>query len=88
MCNDRMLLIFSNLQDVASRGLDLPRVRWIVQFNAACTAADYVHRVGRTARVNSAGSAVAFLAPSEAPYIQMLEKHKILYVDSEIYKSF
>ncbi|XP_027220877.2 ATP-dependent DNA helicase DDX31 [Penaeus vannamei] len=77
--------------DVASRGLDLPRVRWIVQFNAACTAADYVHRVGRTARVNSAGSAVAFLAPSEAPYIQMLEKHKILLQEirmKEVLKSF
>ncbi|XP_042219617.1 probable ATP-dependent RNA helicase DDX31 [Homarus americanus] len=63
--------------DVASRGLDMPKVRWIVQFNAACTAADYVHRVGRTARVNAAGSAIAFLAPAEAPYIRMLEQHKI-----------
>ncbi|XP_045598838.2 ATP-dependent DNA helicase DDX31 [Procambarus clarkii] len=64
--------------DVASRGLDMPKVRWIVQFNAACTAADYVHRVGRTARVNAAGSAIAFLAPAEAPYIQMLEQHQII----------
>ncbi|XP_069940807.1 ATP-dependent DNA helicase DDX31-like [Cherax quadricarinatus] len=63
--------------DVASRGLDMPKVRWIVQFNAACTAADYVHRVGRTARVNAAGSAIAFLAPAEAQYIQMLEQHQI-----------
>lgn len=63
--------------DVASRGLDMPKVKWIVQFNAACTAADYVHRVGRTARVNALGSALVFLAPAEAPYIQMLESHKI-----------
>lgn len=63
--------------DVASRGLDMPKVRWIVQFSAACTAADYVHRVGRTARVNALGSALVFLAPAEAPYIQMLESHKI-----------
>lgn len=63
--------------DVASRGLDMPKVRWIVQFNAASTAADYVHRVGRTARVNAPGSALVFLAPAEAPYIHMLEKHKI-----------
>lgn len=55
----------------------MPRVKWIVQFNAACTAADYVHRVGRTARVNALGSALVFLAPAEAPYIQMLESHKI-----------
>ncbi|XP_068227912.1 ATP-dependent DNA helicase DDX31-like [Palaemon carinicauda] len=64
--------------DVAARGLDLPRVCWIVQFNAACSASDYVHRVGRTARVDAAGSALIFLAPAEATYIQMLESHKII----------
>ncbi|CAL4135053.1 unnamed protein product, partial [Meganyctiphanes norvegica] len=63
--------------DVASRGLDLPRVNWIVQFNAACTAEDYVHRVGRTARVNKIGSALVMLAPGEASYVEMLEKHSI-----------
>ncbi|KAK3872445.1 hypothetical protein Pcinc_022474 [Petrolisthes cinctipes] len=63
--------------DVASRGLDLPKVGWIVQFNAACTVADYVHRVGRTARVNTPGAAILFLAPAEAPYIQLLTDHKI-----------
>ncbi|XP_050728158.1 probable ATP-dependent RNA helicase DDX31 isoform X2 [Eriocheir sinensis] len=67
--------------DVASRGLDMPKVRWIVQFNAACTAADYVHRVGRTARVNAPGSALAFLAPGEASYITMLERHKITMME-------
>ncbi|KAK7068938.1 ATPdependent RNA helicase [Halocaridina rubra] len=63
--------------DVASRGLDMPKVCWIVQFNAACTVADYVHRVGRTARVDAAGSAIIFLAPAEVPYIRLLEQHRI-----------
>lgn len=72
--------------DVASRGLDMPKVRWIVQFSAACTAADYVHRVGRTARVNAAGSAIVFLAPAEAPYIQMLEQHKITLKEVKVEK--
>ncbi|XP_076062134.1 ATP-dependent DNA helicase DDX31 [Oratosquilla oratoria] len=63
--------------DVAARGLDLPRVNWIVQYNAACTAADYVHRVGRTARVNAKGSAIAFLAPAEVPFVRMLQDHDI-----------
>lgn len=55
----------------------MPKVRWIVQFNAASTAADYVHRVGRTARVNAPGAALAFLAPAEVSYIGMMERHKI-----------
>ena len=71
-------LFICPLQDVAARGLDLPKVCWIVQFNAACSAADYVHRVGRTARVDAPGSALIFLAPAEAPYIRMLEEHKIM----------
>jgi ERCC4-related helicase len=41
--------------DVASRGLHLPKVKWIVQCTAPASPAEYVHRVGRTARLDSAG---------------------------------
>ena len=63
--------------DVASRGLHLPEVNWIVQYNPACTVADYVHRVGRTARVNAEGSALMFLGPSETSYLDLLANHRI-----------
>ncbi|XP_059487931.1 probable ATP-dependent RNA helicase DDX31 [Neocloeon triangulifer] len=63
--------------DVASRGLDLPRVDWIVQLTAPPTPQDYVHRVGRTARVGHKGSAVIFLALSELGYVTKLEEHGI-----------
>ncbi|KAF4532768.1 hypothetical protein B566_EDAN003548 [Ephemera danica] len=63
--------------DVASRGLDLPQVDWIVQFTAPQTVQDYVHRVGRTARVGAKGSALIFLAPSETAYVSQLHKHGI-----------
>lgn len=36
--------------DVAARGLDLPNVDWILQYDPPCETADYVHRIGRTAR--------------------------------------
>ncbi|KAG7170282.1 ATP-dependent RNA helicase DDX31-like [Homarus americanus] len=64
--------------DVASRGLDMPKVRWIVQFNAACTAADYVHRVGRTARVNAAGLKEVLM--------QKVLKNLMLPVDNASYR--
>lgn len=64
--------------DVAARGLDLPSVDWIVQFNAPATPADYVHRVGRTARVGHKGSALLFLVPSELPFISQLEDKRIM----------
>ncbi|XP_034232632.1 probable ATP-dependent RNA helicase DDX31 [Thrips palmi] len=63
--------------DVAARGLDLPHIDWIVQYTAPPTAADYVHRVGRTARVGTAGSALIILAPSESTFISQLEDRKV-----------
>nr|CAD7452035.1 unnamed protein product [Timema tahoe] len=64
-------------RDVASRGLDLPSVDWIVQYTAPCSTSDYVHRVGRTARVGSHGSALLFLAPGEAEFVRNLENRTV-----------
>ncbi|XP_039718866.1 ATP-dependent DNA helicase DDX31 isoform X1 [Pteropus medius] len=63
--------------DVAARGLDLPQVTWIVQYNAPSSPAEYVHRVGRTARIGCRGSSLLILAPSEAEYVNSLASHKI-----------
>ncbi|KAK3698961.1 hypothetical protein QZH41_012833 [Actinostola sp. cb2023] len=51
--------------DVAARGLDLPNVNWIIQYNTPGSAVDYIHRVGRTARIGTQGQALLFLTPSE-----------------------
>ncbi|RXG67902.1 putative ATP-dependent RNA helicase DDX31 [Armadillidium vulgare] len=67
--------------DVASRGIDLPRVNWIVQYNPASNTSDYVHRVGRTARANLHGSAIVFISPSESTYISLLEKQGISFTE-------
>lgn len=63
--------------DVAARGIDLPRVDWIVQYTSPGATVDYVHRVGRTARAGTDGQALLFLMPSEVGYIEELNKHKI-----------
>uniref|UniRef100_A0A8D0HLF5 ATP-dependent RNA helicase n=1 Tax=Sphenodon punctatus TaxID=8508 RepID=A0A8D0HLF5_SPHPU len=63
--------------DVAARGLDLPRVTWIVQSNVPASPAEYVHRVGRTARIGCHGNSLLILAPSEAEYVNSLASHKI-----------
>lgn len=64
---------------MASRGLDLPLVDRIVQFNAPITPTDYVHRVGRTARVGQKGEATLFLTPHEAMFIVKLQDHSIMW---------
>jgi len=61
--------------DVASRGLDLPFVDMIVQFDPPISQDDYIHRVGRTARAGRKGEGLIFLLPSEEDYIPALESH-------------
>ncbi len=64
--------------DVAARGLDLPSaVDWVVQYNPPITRADYIHRVGRTARAGAAGSSLLLLLPSEAGFVRLLESESL-----------
>eukprot|EP01060_Flectonema_neradi_P040692 TRINITY_DN9381_c0_g1_i1.p1 TRINITY_DN9381_c0_g1~~TRINITY_DN9381_c0_g1_i1.p1 ORF type:complete len:707 (+),score=152.60 TRINITY_DN9381_c0_g1_i1:68-2188(+) len=58
--------------DVASRGLDMPGVRWIIQYDPAPDEKSYTHRIGRTARAGKPGDAVLFLQPHEQKYIGSL----------------
>ncbi|GAM19591.1 hypothetical protein SAMD00019534_027660 [Acytostelium subglobosum LB1] len=63
--------------DVAARGLDLPEVNWIVQYDPCSDTKEYIHRIGRTARLGHTGSALIFLTPSERKYIMHLNKYNI-----------
>ena len=51
--------------DIASRGLDFPDVDWVVQVDAPEDTANYIHRVGRTARHKSSGRSLLMLMPNE-----------------------
>lgn len=63
--------------DVAARGLNLPTVQWIVQYDPPTETRDYVHRVGRTARSGNQGSSLLFLMPSESEYLEHLKQHNL-----------
>ena len=60
--------------DVAARGLDIPDVRFVYNFDLPNVAENYVHRIGRTARAGADGSAVALVAPDEMIELQDIEK--------------
>lgn len=64
--------------DVAARGLDIPEVDWILQFDPPDDPRDYIHRVGRTARGNSGkGKSLMFLLPQELGFLRYLKAAKV-----------
>ena len=60
--------------DVAARGIDIPLVRHVYNFDMPNVADNYVHRIGRTARAGASGKAVAFCAPAEMEELRAVEK--------------
>lgn len=62
--------------DVASRGLDLPAITNIIEYDAPFATDDHVHRVGRTARAGQDGSSILFLLPGkEEKYLDLISEH-------------
>lgn len=64
---------------VASRGLDLPLVRAVIQYDLPTEggATEYVHRVGRTARAGKGGEAWSFVAPSEQAWVPWVQERML-----------
>ncbi|RVX74862.1 ATP-dependent RNA helicase has1 [Exophiala mesophila] len=68
--------------DVAARGLDIPSVDWIVQFDPPDDPRDYIHRVGRTARgSNGKGRSLMFLQPNEVGFLSQLKEARVPVVE-------
>ncbi|KAM7280339.1 hypothetical protein ACFE04_007473 [Oxalis oulophora] len=64
--------------DVAARGLDIPAVDFIVQYDPPDDPKEYIHRVGRTARGEGAkGNALLFLLPEELQFLRYLQSAKV-----------
>eukprot|EP00963_Diacronema_lutheri_P012456 scaffold1758_cov333-Pavlova_lutheri.AAC.16 len=64
--------------DVAARGLDIPAVDWIIQYDPPDDPREYIHRVGRTARgSHGRGRALLMLLPEEIKFLKFLREAKV-----------
>jgi len=61
--------------DIAARGLDVPEIAHVVNFDLPRTAEDYIHRIGRTARAEASGRATSFASPEEREQLRVIERH-------------
>jgi len=76
--------------DVSARGIDIPDVDYVINYDLPDVAENYVHRVGRTGRGVKRGLAVSFCSPDEKPILDELEtflgqKVSVLIIDKEEY---
>ena len=60
--------------DVAARGIDVPGINLVVNYDAPRQAEDYVHRIGRTGRAGRAGVAVTFLGAQDRHLVRAIER--------------
>jgi ATP-dependent RNA helicase RhlE len=60
--------------DVAARGLHMPNISHVINYDLPETPEMYVHRIGRTARAGAAGESVSFCSADERPYLKRIEK--------------
>ncbi|CAH2085096.1 unnamed protein product [Euphydryas editha] len=84
-CRKSNVVLFAT--DLASRGLDFPKVNWVIQYDCPEDVDTYIHRAGRTARgVFGKGDGLLMLLPHEEKIVEDLRKNKIpinqIFVDA------
>lgn len=74
--------------DIAARGLDIPLLPHVINFELPNVPEDYVHRIGRTGRAGAAGEAISLVCSEETEFQNEIEKLLNEKLDSEIVKGF
>ncbi|MEW7292998.1 DEAD/DEAH box helicase [Aquimarina sp. 2304DJ70-9] len=74
--------------DIAARGLDIPLLPHVVNFELPNISEDYVHRIGRTGRAGASGEAISLVSQDELSYIKGIEKLLGEKLASEVVEGF
>jgi ATP-dependent RNA helicase RhlE len=75
--------------DLASRGIDIPFLPLVVNYELPRSPKDYVHRIGRTGRAGASGEAIAFLTEEEEPHFYVIQKKmqkRVEIIDSQLFE--
>jgi len=71
--NDELKVLIAT--DVSARGIDIPNVEYVVNYDLPDTSENYVHRVGRTGRAANKGQAISFCSSEEKEILKEIEKN-------------
>ncbi|WP_439152586.1 DEAD/DEAH box helicase [Winogradskyella sp.] len=74
--------------DIAARGLDIPLLPHVINFELPNVSEDYVHRIGRTGRAGASGEAISLVSADEISYLRGIEKLIGMSIDIEIIEGF
>jgi ATP-dependent RNA helicase RhlE len=74
--------------DIAARGLDIPLLPHVVNFELPNIPEDYVHRIGRTGRAGASGIAVSLVSADEKTYLRDIEKLIGMRIESDVISGF
>ncbi len=74
--------------DIAARGLDIPLLPHVINFELPNISEDYVHRIGRTGRAGASGEAISLVSADETSYLRDIEKLIDMKIDVEVVEGF
>jgi len=74
--------------DIAARGLDIPLLPHVVNFELPNISEDYVHRIGRTGRAGASGEAISLVSADETTYLRDIEKLVGIKIPKEVVEGF
>jgi len=69
--------------DIAARGLDIDDIGLVVNFDLPRSPADYIHRIGRTARAGKSGKAISFIDHESMAHFKLIEKRSAIRLERE-----
>jgi ATP-dependent RNA helicase RhlE len=74
--------------DVAARGLDIPSLPLVINFDLPMVAEDYIHRIGRTGRAGAQGEALSLVSPDEGGLLRQIQRMLKMDVAMEVIAGF